>query len=164
MELFSVGGLGTLPRIFDAASPQEGEAGGGLGLGSPSQRRDGGGPGKGKGGEPGVVGENCVAQGNVLIIQEGSEKAAGAPGGGARGGAAAPRFPGEGGKCVSKIGLMDTDCTSTVTVVADEGESAAPAPTRGDNSAQAVSASRASARWVEVALKRSGATSFITFK
>ncbi len=39
-------------------------------LGSPNERCRGGGPGMGEGGEPDQPGENCIAQGNVVIIQE----------------------------------------------------------------------------------------------
>lgn len=74
------------------------------------------------------------------------------------------RFPGEGGKYVSEIGLMDIDYTSTITVVTDEDESTVPVPIRGDNSVQTVSINRASVKWIEVMFKRSGAISFITFK
>jgi hypothetical protein len=57
-------------RIFNTANV----TGGAHGLGAPNQqcdvKRNPPFPGKGKGGEPGMPGENCVAQGNVLIIQE----------------------------------------------------------------------------------------------
>jgi hypothetical protein len=52
-------------RIFDSA-----KANGDAHLGSPNDKCPGGGPGNGSGGEPGKLGENCIPQGNVLIIQE----------------------------------------------------------------------------------------------
>lgn len=30
------------------------------------------GPGRGRGGQPGMPGENCIEQGNVLVVQESS--------------------------------------------------------------------------------------------
>ncbi len=50
--------------IFDSADP----TGGDLDLGTPNE--DFGGPGRGNGGQPGQVGQNDVALGNVLIISE----------------------------------------------------------------------------------------------
>jgi hypothetical protein len=55
-------------RIFNTANV----TGGAHGLGAPNQKcdikRNPPFPGQGRGGEPGMPGENCVAQGNVLII------------------------------------------------------------------------------------------------
>lgn len=39
-------------------------------LGSPNNMCPGGGPGEGEGGQPDSGYENCVPQGNVLVIQE----------------------------------------------------------------------------------------------
>lgn len=163
MELFSVGGLGTLPRIFDTAIPGD-EIDGDLDLGSPNERCDGGGPGVGEGGEPGEMGENCIAQGNVLIIQEDNENAAEIPDDNAKGGIIMLKFPGEGGKYMSEIGLMDIDYTATITVVTDEDETTIPVPIRGDNSVQTVGINQANVKWIEVMFERSGAITFISFK
>lgn len=56
-----------MPRIFDTSNPGTINSGGDADLGSPNNRCLRGGPGVGDGGQPG---ENCVPQGNVLIIQE----------------------------------------------------------------------------------------------
>jgi hypothetical protein len=57
-------------RIFNTANV----TGGAHGLGAPNQKcdlkRNPPFPGQGRGGEPGMPGANCFAQGNVLIIQE----------------------------------------------------------------------------------------------
>jgi hypothetical protein len=42
-------------------------------LGTPNQRCPGGGPGRGLAGIPGAVGENCIAQGNILLIENPAE-------------------------------------------------------------------------------------------
>lgn len=59
---------GNKARIFDTANPGTNNENGDPDLGSPN--RQCGGPGRGKAGQPGERGENCVPQGNVLIIQE----------------------------------------------------------------------------------------------
>ena len=67
-------------RLFDTANPIKVSGDGydscgsnGSGdpdLGTPNQHCPGGGPGVGSGGIPGAQGENCVAQGNALIMDE----------------------------------------------------------------------------------------------
>jgi hypothetical protein len=52
--------------IFDSSNP----TGDDPDLGSPNETCRGGGPGIGEGGEVGQPGENCVAQGNLLIVAE----------------------------------------------------------------------------------------------
>lgn len=52
--------------VFDSSAP----TGGDEDLGTPNQNCTPAGPGEGTGGVPGSPGENCVALGNVLIIQE----------------------------------------------------------------------------------------------
>ena len=56
--------------IFDSAMPTS-ITGNDFDLGTANQLAPGGGPGIGSGGEPGKPGENLVALGNLLIIQEG---------------------------------------------------------------------------------------------
>jgi hypothetical protein len=58
-------------RIFNSSNPV-----GDRGLGTPNEKCPGGGTGVGAGGEPGKVGENCIAQGNLLIIQESNKAVA----------------------------------------------------------------------------------------
>jgi hypothetical protein len=53
-------------RIFDSSKP----TGYDWDLGTPNHKCPGGGPGIGIGGEPGKPGENCIPQGNLLIVQE----------------------------------------------------------------------------------------------
>ena len=67
----SIGGSETLPRLFDTGSI---DLNGDEDLGSPNEMCDNLGSGVGAGGEPGEPGENCVPQGNVLIIQEDDEE------------------------------------------------------------------------------------------
>lgn len=59
----------TQVRIFDTSNPGS-WANGDLDLGSPNAHCPGGGVGKGDGGKPNQLGENCIPQGNILIIQE----------------------------------------------------------------------------------------------
>ena len=61
------------PRIFDTSNPGTNNEEGDPDLGSPHNKC--GGPGRGKAGQPGQPGENCVPQGNVLIIQESNKVA-----------------------------------------------------------------------------------------
>jgi hypothetical protein len=73
--LSAEGGAGTLPRVFDTASPGGETPGscGDSGLGAPNQPRSCRGPGQGAGGIPGQPGENCEPHGNALIVQEPGE-------------------------------------------------------------------------------------------
>ncbi len=61
----ATGGIGEA-WIFDSSAP----TGGDEDLGTPNQNCTPAGPGIGEGGVPGTAGENCVALGNILIIQE----------------------------------------------------------------------------------------------
>jgi len=73
LTLSATGGFLDFPRLFDTSdigNPNFGDAD----LGSPNERCTPSGPGVGEGGEPGEPGENCVPQGNVLIIQEDNGK------------------------------------------------------------------------------------------
>ena len=65
----ATGGLGDIPRIFNSSDIGNRDYGD-PDLGSPNQRCNPPGPGRGEGGEPGMRGANCVAQNNILIIQE----------------------------------------------------------------------------------------------
>ena len=71
IRAFGIEGAGYTPdekgRIFDSSSP-----GNSVDLGSPNNKCDPPGPGSGVGGRPGEPGENCVPQGNLLIIQDGT--------------------------------------------------------------------------------------------
>lgn len=61
-------------RIFDTKNPGTCLKNGDPDLGSPHKKCPGGGPGTGSQGEPGMPGENCVPQNNVLIIQESNKR------------------------------------------------------------------------------------------
>lgn len=67
--LSATGGYGVVPRAFDTSKPGTAEDGD-PDLGSPHILCNPSGPGIGSGGRPGSPGENCVPQGNVLIIEE----------------------------------------------------------------------------------------------
>jgi hypothetical protein len=58
--------LAAAAMIFDSSNP----LGYAKHLGSPNKLCPGGGPGRGAAGGPGMVGENCVDQGNVLTVQD----------------------------------------------------------------------------------------------
>lgn len=60
-------------RLFDSSAP--GTDDGNSALGSPNRFCSVGGPGTGAGGSPGMPGENCIAQGNILVIQESNKTA-----------------------------------------------------------------------------------------
>jgi hypothetical protein len=67
--LSACGGFGDAPRLFNTSDIGD-ELIGDSDLGSPNQFCSPSGPGVGAGGKPDQPGENCVPQGNVLIIQE----------------------------------------------------------------------------------------------
>lgn len=58
------------PVIFDSSNPGKYTA-----LGTPNSQCSPPGPGVGAGGAPGQPGQNCVAQGNILVIQDSSSPA-----------------------------------------------------------------------------------------
>jgi hypothetical protein len=72
--LLALGGVGNRPRIFDTKNPGTQDAGD-PDLGAPNKKcHNASGTGIGEGGEPGKPGENCMYQGNALIVQENNYK------------------------------------------------------------------------------------------
>ena len=55
---------GGAARVFDSSDPAPD-----FDLGSPNENCENAGPGRGEAGRPGMSGENCIPQGNLLIIQ-----------------------------------------------------------------------------------------------
>ena len=138
-------------RILDSAHPGITRQ-----LGSPNNAcRPNKGPGSGTGGKPGAKGENCKEQGNVLIIQDPTEKEDIKD----AGGRIAFRFvePMD----VPSISLMDIN-TSTARVkvhMADGTATIIRVPRRGNNSYQRVPIGLSGVTRIYVYLKDSGGVS-----
>lgn len=166
LTLFAEGGVGTLPRIFDSSDPggKPQSACGDADLGSPNQACPGGGPGEGVDGEPGKPGENCIAHGNLLIVQEPGETC---PDDNVDGGIITLDFPYGGGQYVKEIGLLDIDYGTTVIVVTETATGFAEreiiVPLLGDNSYQTVTIDEDNVKWIKVMLVRSGGVTHVTF-
>jgi hypothetical protein len=120
-----------MARIFDSSNP----TGDDWDLGTPNQYCPGGGPGRGYGGRPGQLGENCIAQGNILIVQESNKWAADDN---VRGGVIAFTF--DSPTRVGHLGILDMDQgTSWLEVLTADARTLRLNFTGfGDNSAQLV--------------------------
>ena len=138
--LSAEGGFGTLPRIFDTASPggETPKVCGDSDLGAPNAAcTPFGGPGKGIGGKPGEPGMNCEPLGNALIVQEPGESC---PDDNVDGGIINIVFPATNGQYVYELGLLDIDYETFVEVGYETStgfpEREIPVPLLGDNSYQ----------------------------
>ena len=170
LEFSSSGGLRDIPRLFDTAKVGNNTYGD-PDLGSPNRKCPGGGPGKGKGGEPGPDGDNpyqnCEYLGNVLIIQEdnGFEEQ---PDDNQDGGTVTMDFSPMAEE-VYEIGMLDVDYPVSITIVYidDEGnmqeKPPIDVPVRGNNSNQTVVLNEKNVVQLRLNLKRSGATTFLSF-
>jgi hypothetical protein len=159
------GGVGTLPRVFDTASPG-GETPGACGdsdLGAPNQACPGGGPGQGFGSIPGQPGDNCEPLGNVLIVQEPGESC---PDDNVDGGIINIVFPATNGQYVYELGMSDVNYGVTIEVGYETStgfqQQNIRVPLLGDkNSYQVVGINQANVKWIKVKLTRSGAITSI---
>jgi hypothetical protein len=167
LTLSAMGGLGTAPRLFDTSNPRGPDGkGGDSDLGSPNNGCYPPGPGVGGGGEPGMPGENCNYQGNVLIIQENNNNP-NIPDDNEGGGTIAFNFS-QSTQFVAEIGLMDIDKLNSKIIIVYEGEvglaqKTIDIPVYGDNSVQTLPINIANVRQLLVNLKDSGAVTFIKF-
>ena len=163
MTLFAEGGVGSVPRIFDTASPGTSKEGD-LDLGAPNKACPGGGPGHGEGGEPGQPGMNCSPKGNALIIQEPGTSV---PDDNVDGGIITLDYPFPNGTYVKNIGLLDVDYGANIVVVYETAsgskEYTIAVPLLGDNAAQTVEIDQANVKWIKVVLERSGGVTDVTF-
>ena len=163
LTLSAVGGLGSVPRVFNSSDVGDAHAGfGDRDLGTPNEMCTPPGPGEGAGGEPGEPGENCVFQGNLIIIQENNEK---------------PSIPDDnrdGGMIifdfnppatyVYEMGFVDIDEAASLTMVYDDTiDVTLNLPQLGDNSFQIFPIDIANVNQVKVNLQGSGAVSYIDF-
>jgi hypothetical protein len=116
-------------RIFDSSNP----TGNDWDLGTPNEKCPGGGPGKGTGGEPGKRGENCIPEGNLIIIQESNKAEADDNG---DGGVMAFSF--DSPTRIGHIGIIDnkSGLNSLEVLTADGKTSVLQFMSYGDNSAQ----------------------------
>lgn len=151
------------PRLFDTANPGS-EPAGDADLGAPNEKCTPSGPGVGVGGEPGMPGENCAPQGNVLIVQEGNTEI---PDDNADGGSLIFNFVTKADK-VYEIGLLDIDYEANIDIVYhdDDGKKVTATvdiPLLGDNSFQVVELNYDNVSQMKLNLSRSGAVAFITF-
>ena len=162
--LSSSGGETNLPRLFDSANPGSQETCGDEDLGSPNEACTPSGPGVGGGGAPGEEGENCVALGNILIIQEPDVDC---PDDNADGGMIIFDFvvPAEE---VLEMTFLDIDYETSVTVTHDmddgmEAETVFDLPLLGDNSKQTLEINIQNVKQVKVTFTSSGAVTDISF-
>ena len=160
LTLSSSGGFGNLPRVFDTSNPGTMELGD-PDLGSPNEACPSGGPGTGKGGKPGTKGENCVAVGNALIIQEVNDDMS-VPDDNVDGGSIVFEFDPV-AEYVSEIGLLDVDYMTAITIESESGVVKKKVPELGDNSAQTFSIDTANVKKLVVTMRRSCAIFFISF-
>lgn len=121
LTLSAMGGLGTALRLFDTSNPRGPDGkGGDSDLGSPNNGCYPLGPSVGGGGEPGMPGENCDYQGNVLIIQENNNNPD-IPDDNKGGGTITFNFS-QSTQFVAEIGLMDIDKLNSKIIFIYEGE------------------------------------------
>jgi len=149
--------------IFDSSNP----TGGDPDLGSPNETCAGG-PGVGVGGEVGQPGENCVAQGNLLIIAEdlidvGGDMLVDEPDDDVDGGLII--FEWDSPTVVQSITIMDIDSESAaITVSNDTLVVTVTATALGNNSAQVIDLTGEPAtNCLAVRLSSSGAVAQITY-
>jgi hypothetical protein len=165
LVLSADGGLYDKPRLFDTSKPGSNKHGD-PDLGSPNERCSSGGPGKGEGGEPDTPGANCDPVGLALIIQEDNGRPD-IPDDNGRGGVISFHF--DKPLRVTKIGLLDIDYKSYLTVTTKSGsvgqETTADVdiPLLGDNSVQTVDVDTDRVSQLDLNLGRSGAVTFLSF-
>ena len=155
------GGYLNIPRLLNTSEP-----GTDRDLGSPNKECTPPGPGSGEDGVPGMPGENCIPQGNVLIIQESNSEM---PDDNRGGGVISFDFS-PNAESVYLIGLMDIGGnTTTITVVYEDVVSGIPTETTiiviglGDNAVQAVPINITNVSQLRVNLGGSGAVTFISY-
>ena len=163
VKLSASGGFSDLPRLFNTSDVGDQELGD-PDLGSPNEKCSPPGPGVGVGGEPGMPGENCVPQGNVLIIQEADTEQ---PDDNVDGGTITFEFVST-ADTVYEIGLMDIDYRSNIEVVyedenGDEVTATIKIPLTGDNGVTAIAINYDNVSELRLNLSRSGAVTFISF-
>jgi hypothetical protein len=159
LTLSAVGGLEgeDRPRIFDTSY-----VGNDPDLGAPNEFCTNPGPGKGDGGEPGQIGENCVPQGNALIVQTADETIT-IPDDNVDGGSIAMDFSKD-VSYVSEIGLLDIDYDALLIITYhDGGVDVIDVPVLGDNSFQKIAINKWNVKRMVLDLTRSGAITFISF-
>ena len=160
LAISASGGNLSVPRLLNSS-----DVGDNMSLGSPNEYCYPAGPGWGVGGEPGMPGENCVPQGNVLIVQEGHPEL--------------PKSSDDGGvitfsvtpeaDVVYAIGLMNVgESGATVTVVHDveagsERTSTIVVVGLGDNGVQDIPVNLEKVSQVSVTFAGPGAVTSISF-
>ena len=155
------GGAEELPRLFDSSAALPSDD---LDLGSPNEKcEENPGPGVGIGGEPGEPGENCIPQGNVLIIQEDDEEEPND-----REGGGMIIFEFQPNVEVFEIGLMDIEGNDSSITVSHLNPSDRERVREveisglGDNSVQSVPINRENVFQLKVNLAGSGAVTSLT--
>lgn len=167
MIVSAKGGLVDLPRLFNTKDPGTGDFGD-RDLGSPNETCDPPGLGEGLGGQVDEPGENCVALGFALIVQEKNERPD-TPDDNRGGGVIMFEFTQTGGTYVKEIQLLDIDYRGAEVAVAYlnqnglERRTKIPAENLGNNSIQVVGIAMEKVIWVKVKLLESGAVPSITF-
>jgi len=158
--LSSSGGYLDIPRLLNTSDPSIEKD-----LGSPNKKCTPPGIGSGEGGEPGMPGENCVPQGNVLIIQESNKDF---PDDSRDGGVIAFDFS-PNAEAIYSVGLMDVGGNGTNITVIFEDKTGSPEDTTitvvglGNNAVQMVPINMKSVSQLRVSLAGSAAVTYISY-
>lgn len=148
-------------RIFDSSNPGT-EEDGDPDLGTPNELCGQGGPGQGEGGREGASGQNCVARGNILIIQESNKTT---PDDSLSGGSITFLFETPVQRSIS-LGLLDIEDNNTFIEVETE-EASGPIRVdvvgEGNNAFQSVALDFSTVRRVTVHFSTSGAVTDFKF-
>jgi hypothetical protein len=132
-------------------------------LGSPNEQCNPAGPGVGLGGIPGAPGENCVAQGNVLIIQQDNGPDDTEPDDNAYGGTIEFMFDNEGRKVLS-IGMLDVDQYAKLEIRKNDGSTyEIDVEGLGDNAFQEETINEENVSSLSFSIPESGAVSYLCF-
>jgi hypothetical protein len=163
LTLSASGGFSDMPRLFNTSDVGD-DIVGDPDLGSPNKKCDPSGPGVGVGGEPGQPGENCVPQGNVLIIQDEDTDQ---PDDNVDGGTITFDFA-ETVDFVYDIGLMDVDYEGAIAVLHKDEDgkdvtTIVDIDLFGDNAVQTVPINVANVSQLKLILSRSGAVTYLAF-
>jgi hypothetical protein len=154
---FNGGYLAQGARVFDTSRPDTRDPD----LGSPNELCTPAGPGVGLGGVPGSPGENCLAQGNVLIIQQDNGPDDTEPDDNAYGGTIEFMFDDEGRKVLS-IGMLDIDSHASLKIRKYDGSyNEIKVEGLGDNAFQEESIGEEDVSSLEFSIAESGAVSYL---
>ena len=146
-------------RLYDSSYDAPNNDQGDPDLGTPNAEC--GGPGRGNGGRPGQPGENCVALGNLVIVQESDKPYADDN---ARGGTLVFGFTNPRGVHVESMGLVDIGSSSALLeIITTNAIYTQHLQALGDNSYQVAIIDRHNVLEVRLHLSGGGAVSHVAF-